>query len=177
MSREKAADLMGLVLESYRNNHGATPTELFIHGRKRFEDAEWEGFESVVPKGTNLVGVRIARSRGLKLFTPREMPVMRGTALQVSERRGFLWTNGFVPRLRTYPGWEVPNPLVVDVHKGDADLLTVMEDVMSLTKLNFNACKFADGVPVTLKFANAVGEILTAAPVGDLPPLPFRHYI
>lgn len=177
LSREKAADLMGLVVESYRNNHGSPPTELFIHGRKRFEDAEWEGFQSAVPEETNLVGVRIARSYALKLFTSREMPVLRGTALQATDRRGYLWTKGFTPRLQTYPGWEVPNPLVIDVHRGNADLRAVMEDVMRLTKVNFNACVFSDGLPVTLKFADAVGEILTAAPVGDLPPLPFRHYI
>ena len=177
LNRDKAAELMDLIVESYRTNHGAAPTELFIHGRKRFEDAEWEGFESAVPQDTNLVGVRITPSSGLKLYTPREMPVLRGTALRVTERRGFLWTKGFTPRLRTYPGWEVPNPLAVDVHRGNADLHTVMEDVMCLTKVNFNACVFSDGLPVTLKFADAVGEILTAAPVGDLPPLPFRHYI
>ena len=83
----------------------------------------------------------------------------------------------FIPRLDTYPGWEVPNPLLVQIHRGEADLLSVMTDVMGLTKINFNTCKFADGQPVTLKFANAVGEILTAAPVPNLPPLPFRHYI
>ena len=34
------------------------------------------------------------------------------------------------------------------------------------------------GVPVTLRFADAVGEILTAAPrKNELPPLPFRYYI
>ena len=65
----------------------------------------------------------------------------------------------------------------MDVNRGNADLRTVMEDVMCLTKVNFNSCVFSDGLPVTLKFADAVGEILTAAPVDDLPPLPFRHYI
>jgi hypothetical protein len=36
-----------------------------------------------------------------------------------------------------------------------------------------------DGLPVTLRFADAIGEILTAAPESDIPetPLPFRHYI
>ena len=177
LSRDKAAELMALVLESYRTNHGTAPMELFIHGRKRFEAAEWEGFQSAVSESTNLVGVRIAPSKGLKLYTRREMPVLRGMALRIAEHRGFLWTKGFIPRLRTYPGWEVPNPLVVDVHRGTADLRTVMEDVMCLTKVNFNCCMFSDGLPVTLKFADAVGEILTAAPVGKLPPLPFRHYI
>jgi hypothetical protein len=55
----------------------------------------------------------------------------------------------------------------------------VMQDILGLTKLNYNACRFADGEPVTLKFADAVGEVLTAGPIEklDLPPLPFKHYI
>jgi hypothetical protein len=54
----------------------------------------------------------------------------------------------------------------------------VLSDVLSLTKLNFNACIYGDGQPVTLRFADAVGEILTAGPQKpDLPPLPFRYYI
>lgn len=84
---------------------------------------------------------------------------------------------GYIPQLQTYPGREVPNPLSIEICRGEADINVVMEDVMRLTKVNFNACIFADGLPVTLRFANAVGEILTAAPLADGPPLPFRHYI
>ena len=54
---------------------------------------------------------------------------------------------------------------------------TVLGDILALTKLNYNSCVFADGVPVTLKFADAVGEILTAGPMDDVSPLPFKHYI
>jgi hypothetical protein len=84
---------------------------------------------------------------------------------------------GYTPRLRTYPGREVPNPLLIDVCRGRADIEIVLNDIRALTKLNYNACVFADGVPVTLKFADAVGEILTAGPIKDVPPLPFKHYI
>ena len=91
------------------------------------------------------------------------MPVLRGTAYLSTKQKGYLWTKGFIPRLDTYPGWEVPNPLLIEIHRGEADLLRVMTDVMGLTKINFNTCQFADGQPVTLKFADAVGEILTAA--------------
>jgi len=66
-------------------------------------------------------------------------------------KRIYLWTKGFVPRLATYPGWEVPNPLLVEIHRGEADLRRVMTDVLGLTKINFNACVFADGLPVTLQ--------------------------
>jgi hypothetical protein len=53
----------------------------------------------------------------------------------------------------------------------------VMQDLMGLTKLNYNACIFADGLPVKLRFADAVGEILTSGPLANIPLLPFKHYI
>jgi hypothetical protein len=65
----------------------------------------------------------------------------------------------------------------VDVTHGKADLRTVLQDVLALTKLNYNACVFADGVPITLKFADSVGEVLTAGPVAPEVPLPFMYYI
>lgn len=74
-----------------------------------------------------------------------------------------MWTIGFVPDLQTYPGREAPNPLSIEVTKGDADLTQVMQDVLGLTKLNFNACIYGDGTPVTLRFADDVGEILADA--------------
>jgi hypothetical protein len=50
--------------------------------------------------------------------------------------------------------------------------------VQGLTKLNFNACIYGDGQPVTLRFADAVGEILTAGHnFLKLRPLPFKFYI
>lgn len=177
LSRVKAAELMTLIVEAYRDMHGSPPTELFIHGKASFSDDEWEGFSSAVPSETRLVGVRIRPTNELKLLRLGKTAVQRGIAYLASERIGYLWTKGFVPRLATYPGWEVPNPLLVQIHRGQADLKRVMTDVLGLTKINFNACVFADGLPVTLKFADAVGDILTAAPVGNLPPLPFRHYI
>jgi hypothetical protein len=170
LTEAKAAELMTLIVEAYRDMHGKPPTELFIHGKARFSDDEWAGFSSVVPAETSLVGVRIRPTSELKLMRLGKTAVQRGMAYVVGERLGYLWTKGFIPRLATYPGWEVPNPLLVEIHRGEADLALVMTDVLGLTKINFNACVFADGLPVTLKFADAVGDILTAAPVGDLPP-------
>ena len=92
------------------------------------------------------------------------------------ERTAFLWANGFIPRLQTYPGREVPKGLLIDVCRGNADIHIVMSDVLALTKLNYNACIYGDGQPVTLSFADAVGEILTAGPVAGAP-TPFRLYI
>ncbi len=113
----------------------------------------------------------------MRLFRVERYPVLRGLACIIDDRSAFLWTGGFVPRLQTATGLEVPAPLEVTICRGDADLLTVLRDILTLTKLNYNACVFGDGEPVTLKFADAVGEILTAGPIEDVPPLPFKYYI
>jgi hypothetical protein len=177
LSEEAARNLMLKVVDSYVELHGTPPRELFVHGKKRFSVSEWKGFKSAVPLTTNLVCVRIWRSQELKLFRPGKTPIMRGSSYMLSENRALLWTVGYIPELVTYPGREVPNPLIVELSRGEATISQVLNDVMGLTKVNFNACIFSDGLPVTLRFADAVGEILTAAPHMEGPPLPFRHYI
>jgi len=167
-----------LAVESYRQKKkGEPPKELFLHGKVRFNDEEWEGFQKAVDSSTNLVGVRIRDENDLKLYRKGKHPVLRGLAYIRDERTAYLWTKGYTPRLQTYPGREVPKPLLVDVCRGNVQIETVLSDIMALTKLNYNACVFSDGSPVTLKFADAVGEILTAGPLKKIPPLPFKHYI
>lgn len=179
LTRSAAKDLITMVLSEYEEKHGAPPKELFLHGRSRFSKEEWEGFSEAAPPETKLVCVQIRPSKNeIKLFRWGNYPVIRGTSLPLSEHAAFLWTSGYVPRLDTYLGPETPNPVFVDVHWGECELQTVLSDVMSLTKINFNSCLFNDGLPVTIRFANAVGDILVAAPQKDgSPKLPFKFYI
>ena len=181
LDRAEAKSLVMKAIDSYAaKNEGKPPKELFLHGKVRFGDAEWSGFQEAAGTSTRVVGVRIRDARDIKLYRLGRNPVLRGLAYVRDDRTAFLWTRGLVPRLRTYPGREVPNSLLVDVCRGSASIETVLKDIMGLTKLNYNACIFADGDPVTLKFADAVGEILTAGPIAlksDEPPLPFKHYI
>lgn len=107
------------------------------------------GRHLVLPQGTRLIG----RHEGESAY---------------GDRRAFLtWDRLILPNGKS---------LVLTGEPG-VDLTQVMQDVLGLTKLNFNACIYGDGTPVTLRFADDVGEILTAAPIANLPPLPFKHYI
>jgi hypothetical protein len=174
-----ARNLMEMVLSEYRLGHANDPAELFIHAKSSFNDDEWAGFtQACEGKRTRVVGVQIADAWDrLKLFRPGEYPVIRGTALLTGERSAFLWTSGYVPRLDTYLGPDTPNPLQVSIRRGDADIHTVLADVLSLTKINFNTCLFNDRKPVTIRFADAIGDILVSAPVDSEPRLPFKFYI
>ncbi len=178
LSESAAKELIGKAVDSYTDQFGVAPRELFIHGKTAYNPDEWRGFNAgVKPDKTNVVGVKIYNENRFKLFRKETRAVLRGLASIQGDWISHLWTKGFTPRLGTYPGRGVPNPLFVHVCRGQANITQVLTDIFALTKLNYNACIFADGQPVTLKFANAVGEILTAGPLGNQPPLPFKHYI
>jgi len=177
LNEKAATQLVGLALDSYKEKTGKMPSELFLHGKVEFNDAEWDGFKKAVDVKTNLVGIRIRQSTELKLFRSAKLPILRGSAFKYSKKKSYLWSKGYIPRLQTYPGREVPNPLEIFINRGVVDTDVVLADILALTKLNYNSCIFADGIPVTLRFAEAVGEILTAGPLDDDVPLPFKHYI
>ena len=177
LTQEKAKELMELVIAEYERGHGEPPREVFIHGRTRFDEQEWKGFCAGKPDSTNVVGIRIWLTDELKLYRLAQKPPIRGTYYPVYERMAYLWTKGYVARYDTYPGFETPNPLAVYIDWGEADIQQVTADILALTKMNFNGCNFADGLPVTLKFADAIGEILTAAPNLVEAPQAFKYYI
>ena len=178
LPKDQAADIVRRCVQSYETWHGEPPKELFIHGRTYFNKEEIDGFNEGAPSGTSVCGVRIRRPNDLKLFRENgRRGVMRGLALKIDERNAFLWSSGYIPKLKSYPGREIPTPLKVKIVFGETSIETVMADILALTKLNFNTCIYGDGFPVTLRFADDVGEILTAIPEVDSKPLPFRHYI
>jgi hypothetical protein len=176
-----AKTLIQTVLDTYAEKHGGPPRELFIHGRTNFNDEEWAAFVEAAPDETNIVGVRIQPTRGeMKLFRDGDYPVLRGTALILDDRNAYFWTNGYLPQLDTYIGPETPNPLHISVLRAKnefPDIETVLRDILGLTKINYNACNFNDGLPVTVRFADKVGDVLVMGSARDAERQPFKFYI
>lgn len=181
LKSNEAKELIGKVLRTFEEKHGTPPKELFIHGRTKFSNEEWNAFTQVAPKGTNVIGVRIKTTPGeTKLFRFGDYPVIRGSALMLNDKNAYLWANGFVPRLDTYVGPETPNPLFITIlrSKGECpDIQTVLKDILGLTKINYNACNYSDGLPVTVRFANKVGDVLTMGSAKDTERQPLKFYI
>jgi hypothetical protein len=169
------------VLDTFKDKHGAPPKEFFIHGRTTFNDEEWDAFKEAAPSGTNVVGVRIKTTTGdTKLFRDGDYPTIRGTAILLDDRNAYLWTSGFIPRLDTYIGPETPNPLFITVLRSTGELpniRTVLADIMGLTKINYNACNYSDSLPVTVRFANKVGDVLTMGSARDSEKQPLKFYV
>ncbi|MEL6540277.1 MAG: hypothetical protein AAFQ34_02635 [Pseudomonadota bacterium] len=181
LNADAAKKLISTVLDTYKSKFREYPKELFIHGQTVFSDEEWEAFASAAPVGTNIVGIRIKPSYGeMKLYREGDYPTVRGTALLLSDTDAFLWTTGFVPRLDTYMGPETPNPIFVTILRSSGQnppISQVLADIHGLTKVNYNACNFSDALPVTIRFANKVGEVLVMGSAEGANRQPFKFYI
>ena len=165
------------MLETYRELHGQTLSEVFLHYRSRINDEEYRGFASAVPQGVKLVAIQIRVDGDFKLFREGRYPIPRGTLLKLNNETAYLWTNGYKPKLKTYDGAETPKPLRIHIQYGQADIVQVAKDILGLTKLNYNNAKLANTQPVTIEFSEDVGEILVDNPKTANPKTQFRFYI
>lgn len=177
LSEDGANSLLSKAIESYYEKHNKYPKQMFIHGKTYFDDREWRGFTEAAKNKTVVIGIRIRDDRVFKLYRDYSYPILRGMYYPQNNKKAYLWTRGFVPRLQTQIGLETPNPLSIEINRGEENIEIVCKDVLSLTKLNYNTCIYGDGLPVTLRFADSIGEVLSAGPERDYQVLPFKHYI
>ncbi|MDO1511135.1 hypothetical protein Q2T41_00475 [Maribacter confluentis] len=187
-----AESLLGMALDDFQESKGYYPKELFIHGRVKFQDKEWKGFNNALEARkaeTNLNGILIKDTRSdarkkLKIFkdTDREgqdnnYGIMRGLAWHIDEKSAYLFTRGYIPRTNSTNHLETANPLYVEINRGNSKIETVLKDILALTKLNYNACVYGDGLPVTLRFSDLIGNILTATSEWQSEMRQFKYYI
>lgn len=178
LTRKAANELLTKVLSTYTDLEGKPLREIFLHYRAFIGVKEFEGFRSACPSGANLFCVRIRQEpRDIRLYREGRMPTLRGSFLELTPRRGYLWTSGYKASLGTYDGWEIPVPLRIDLQYGNADITQIARDILGLTKLNYNECKYGDSNPVTIGFSDAVGEILVSNPTVRNPSPKFKYYI
>ncbi len=178
LSDEAAEQLLRGVLETYAAEGGKELREIFLHARSSISDEEFQGYLRACPRHVKLVGIRVRRdSDGMRVYRPGKWPVLRGLLWVLNDRTAYLWSTGFRAAVLSYDGWEVPVPLRIDVQHGRADIRQVAQDILGLTKLNYNACRLGDNLPVTVGFSNAVGEILIGNPTVKARRPSFKFYI
>jgi hypothetical protein len=178
LSAAAANRLLSGVLQLYRELEGQPLSEVFLHSRSGIRRDEFEGYQAACPPGIKVVAVRIKKERdGFRCYREGDYPVLRGTFVEASQKAGFLFGSGVIPKLGTYPGTESPVPLRIDIQHGESPIRRVASDILALTKLNYNACKFGDSEPVTIGFSDRVGEILVSNPRMKFPSPKFKFYI
>lgn len=95
-----------------------------------------------------------------RLYRSGPYPPLRGTAQFIEGGPSVLYTRGSVDFFSTYPSQYVPRPLAVSAHVSDSTPRKLCEEVLALTKMNWNNAQFDGGYPITLRAARRVGDIL-----------------
>lgn len=114
--------------------------------------------------------------RGVFCLRPGAKAVLRGTVIDFGEKKGLVYSTGYVPFLRCYPGFRVPQPLEISENWGSHTLTETSADILRLTKLNWNTSAFSCRDPITLAFSKRVGDILKMAK-GKQPAIHYRYYM
>lgn len=167
LTAKSAASLMRDVIELYKSqNRRSLPSRIVVHKSSQFWEDELAGFEDgshdIPQKDFVAFG-----SRAIQFYRPGGYPAVRGTYIKFSDSEFALYTSGYIPFLRTYPGPRVPRPLEILEHHGDSEWDVMLREVLALTKLNWNTADFCCSYPITLAFAQRVGHILAELPQGQ----------
>ncbi|MCC7542749.1 MAG: hypothetical protein IT379_41420 [Deltaproteobacteria bacterium] len=176
LSRAGARDLLAGVLTQFAKHHQQSPTRVVVYKSSQFSADEKAGIRDALGESVpyhDLLSLTPSTIRFLRLG--KEPPV-RGTIVQVDRGRYVVYTRGYVPFLRLYPGLRIPMPLDVR-HEGSRAVTDVIAELIALTRMNWNSADFAAAEPITLGFARTVGLILSELPPDVTPETVFRYYM
>jgi hypothetical protein len=176
LSKANARDLLAEVIEVYKRHRNVRPERLVIHKSSRFSADEVQGFREALQNIPFWDLVAFGK-RGTQFLRLGQYPPLRGSWVRFDDTNYLLYTQGYVPFLRTYPGMRSPQPQEILELFGTSPADTVMREILALTKLNWNSADFSCDEPITLAFSRRVGEILAELKPSVNPQKEYKFYM
>ena len=176
LSKEAAKDLLSRVLQQYKRHLKQNPTRVVIHKSSRYWEEELQGFKESVGEIPYYDFLTLSY-RGIRFLRVGYKPPCRGTVIELDRRNLVLYTRGFVPFYQQYPGMRIPRPIEIIEHHGDSSSNHICQEILALSKLNWNTAAFACAEPITLHFSRGVGQILAEVPPDQTPKPWYRFYM
>jgi len=178
LSTEQAAELLTQGLTEYRDAVRTIPARVVIHKSSKFRLCELDGFRQACKAlGVGAIDFVTVMPSKLRLFRGRLYPPCRGTRIELEPARQLLYTRGSVPYYSTYPGKYLPEPLELRIVESEEAPAVISQEVLSLTKMNWNNTQFDGKLPVTLGCARKVGEILKYLTMQEVPQIRYSFYM
>jgi adenylate kinase len=178
LSDKQAFDLLDLSLKEYYEAVKIYPTRLVLHKTSNFNQDEIYGFRQAAKKNNvhqvDLVSIQHSDKR---LYRLGNYPPMRGTHMSLTDKLHVLYTRGSVPYYETYPGKYIPSPVEIKLADYDESPNVICDEILALTKMNWNNTQFDRKYPITIECARNVGEILKYVEEGDVMQLKYGFYM
>jgi len=176
LSPEAAQELIDNVVTRYKQERKTFPRRIVIHKSSEYWPEERDGFMAGLRQVSQADMVALRSSSRVRLIREGLYPPLRGTAFHCGEVTHF-YTTGYLKSLERYPHGHVPSPIEIYGHHGDSSKARLIREILILTKMNWNSAEFSGAMPITLRFAGLVGDILREMPEGFEPSPKYKFYM
>ncbi|MBM3933872.1 MAG: hypothetical protein FJ319_06150 [SAR202 cluster bacterium] len=178
LDSQGAKDLLKTALATYKLEHRTMPARIVIHKTSSYSSDEFSGFRAAAnDHGIDSVDFLSLGDSYMRLFREGSHPPLRGTFLNLDEKTHILYTKGSVDFFGMSPGLYVPLPLLVRCESMEQTPLFLAQEVLGLTKMNWNNTQFDGRDPITVRGARQVGAILKYVAVGEKIEPGYGHYM
>ena len=179
LTRTDAHALLTDALERYRKEHHHLPARVVLHKTSSYTPDETAGLRAAADEARvdALELLWLPASDPVRLFRSASHPPLRGTLLSLDEHRHVLYTRGSVPFCGTYPGMYIPTPLPFRLIETESSPEHLAEELLALTKMNWNQTQLDGRQPITIRTADRVGEILRHLGSQDRPQARYAFYM
>lgn len=178
LDADGARELLSAALLAYRGEHRHHPARVVLCKTSSFSRDELEGFRAALQENridaADLLNIGESHTR---LFRAGEYPPLRGTFLSKDDRRHILYTRGSVDFYETYPGMYVPRPLAMTLEETESTPSALAEELLALTKMNWNNTQFDNSEPIMVTAARKVGRILKNVDASGTPQSRYSFYM
>jgi hypothetical protein len=178
LKHAQAYELLKRAVTEYEIAMESSPGRLVLHKTSNFTDEEKDGFRQAATElRIKTVDFITILDSNLRLFRDGEYPPYRGTQIELSKDIHLLYTRGAVGHYKTYPGLYVPQPLEIRIVEADESPGVICQEILCLTKMNWNNTQFDGKYPITIQCARKVGEIMKYLGPTDIPQISYSYYM
>jgi hypothetical protein len=174
MSFDDARRLGEGIRELFFDAHLKLPKRVVVHKQTPYLKEEREGLQAGLDGVDCVELLQIYVDDTLRYLASRPAydgsleihgyPIRRGTTIVVDDNTALLWVHGASTALdqrKTYYQGKrrIPAPLVMVRYAGTSELMTLAEEVLGLSKMNFNSFDLYGQLPATIETSRRVAGI------------------
>lgn len=175
---QQAYNLLTQSLKEYYDAVKIFPKRLVLHKTSNFNEDEIYGFTQAAKElHINQIDLVSIQTSDIRLYRSGNYPPMRGTHFTMTDKHHLLYTRGSVPYYETYPGRYIPRAIEIKLATHDESPNVICDEILALTKMNWNNTQFDRKMPITIECARNVGEILKYLTPDDNMQLKYSFYM
>jgi hypothetical protein len=173
LSFQDARRLGETIRTLFWESHLKLPIRVVMHKQTPFRRDEQQGLRAGLEGVKDLELIEINFESALRYissqptkngFIEGRFPVRRGTAVKLTDHEALLWVHGSTEAAKT--NWtyfqgkrRIPGPVVLRRYAGTSDLATLANEVLGLSKMDWNSGDLYAKLPATIQSSKRIARI------------------